>query len=99
MPREGDVDEGLAAELLGGPDDRVAAGHVVGVDGEVGRRLDDEGILVGRRMSGLLALIRLKASVVPGMAWFTTIAFIFGSSARATMLEMMVSCWDMKSSG
>jgi len=50
-------------------------------------------------MSGRLEWTRLKASAVPGMAWLTMIAFIFGSSAMETTLEMKVSCCDMKSSG
>ena len=50
-------------------------------------------------MSGRLALTRLKASAVPGMAWLMTMAFMSGSSARETTEEMKVSCWDMKSSG
>ena len=52
-----------------------------------------------QRMSGLFSFTCLKASVVPGTAWLTTIAFIFGSSARPTMTAIVVSCSSMKLSG
>ena len=35
------------AELLGGGDDEIAAGNVVGIDGEVGRAFNDVGVFVG----------------------------------------------------
>ena len=48
VPGEGDMDEFLRAELLGRPDDGVAAGHEIVREDHVGAgALDDEGILVG----------------------------------------------------
>ena len=49
--------------------------------------------------SFLFSLILRKASVVPGTASLTTMTFTFGSSAKPTICEMVVSISCMKLSG
>ncbi|MPL59738.1 hypothetical protein SDC9_05293 [bioreactor metagenome] len=47
VPGEGNVDEGLGAQLLGCPDDGVAAGNEVGGKSQIGGALDYQGVLMG----------------------------------------------------